>query len=304
MLLLLSAGAAEGAGLDACPPAPARHAAAPERTLRIETPDGRIAATLAGPEGVAPAALALMLHGYTGARDEFPAHGGEGMFARAARAFAERGVASLRIDFIGSGESDGAWADTTFETQARDALRARDYLAATVGREGAPLGLLGFSQGGLVALKAARAGGFDRVALWNPALAPRETYRAIFGDALDAGFAAAAEGAPGDAGGDAGGEPVAGTRLRPGFFAGIAAADPAADAAALAAPLLAASGTRDTLAARGPARAEALAAARAAPTTVIAVEAGHDLGAVAEPALFDAVVACTAGFLLGLAPRP
>ncbi|SEA13791.1 alpha/beta hydrolase family protein [Rubrimonas cliftonensis] len=296
MVFLLSTGAAAGAGLDACPPAPARHAAAAERTLRIETPDGRIAATFARPEGVEPAALALMLHGYTGARDEFPVQGGEGMFARAARAFAERGVASLRIDFIGSGESDGAWADTTFETQARDALRARDFLAATVGREGAPLGVLGFSQGGLVALKAAREGGFDRVALWNPVLAPRETYRAIFGDALDAGFAAAAEGP--------GGAQVAGTGLRPGFFAGVAAADPAADAVAIAAPLLAVSGARDMLAAQGPARAEALAAARAAPTTAVAVAGGHDLGAVGEPALLDAVIACTAGFLLGLAPRP
>jgi hypothetical protein len=84
-----------------CASAPARFAAAPEEEVAIPTPDGAIGGTFAAPAGAPPRALALLLHGYTGARDEIPVAGGEGMFARAARAFAARGIATLRIDFIG-----------------------------------------------------------------------------------------------------------------------------------------------------------------------------------------------------------
>ena len=54
----------------------------------------------------------------------------ETMFSRTARVLAENGIASLRIDFRGSGEStDGfTFAETTFTSQVSDALAAVEYL--------------------------------------------------------------------------------------------------------------------------------------------------------------------------------
>ncbi|MGF1658020.1 MAG: alpha/beta hydrolase family protein [Rubrimonas sp.] len=286
---LPAAPAAGFEGLDACPPAPVVGAAGPERAIFIRTPQGRIAGALAGPRDSRPVAAVLLLHGYTGARDEIPVAGGEGMFARTARAFAERGVATLRIDFLGSGESDGDWADTTFEGQARDVGHALESLAAEFGPAGARLGALGYSQGGLVALKAAAGGAaFDRIALWNPVLDPADTYGRILGAPT------LAEGAARHAAGER--RIVGASGLRPAFFADVAAADPRADAAATTAPMLIVAGRDDLLARDGPALATRLAAARAGRTTVIAPEAGHDLGAVSDLALLDAVVACTAEF--------
>jgi hypothetical protein len=264
-------------------PAPALTTPAPDRALRIDTPSGQIAATLALPQ-TGPRAAVLLLHGYTGSRDEFRSAAGEGMFARAARLLAERGVASLRIDFRGSGDSDGAWADTTPDGQARDAALALAAFAALPQLAGQRPAVLGFSMGGLAALAAGPQA--VRVVLWNPVMEPRRTFGAILGEGA---FAAAA------AGGDA---TVGGTGLRPGFFAGIDAARPQEAALVLDVPLLLVAGAGDTVVRDGAQIAARLAARRTAPTQVIAVPQGHDLGAARDLAAFDAMVACTAAFLL------
>lgn len=286
-LALWSNGALQGS--EACGPAPVRHTAAPERIVSIDTPDGRIAGTLAGPKDARPAALALLLHGYTGTRDEIPVAGGAGLFARTALAFAERGIATLRIDFRGSGASEGFWAETTFDGQAADAAAARAFLAAQPSFAGVPVTVLGYSQGGLVALRAGAK--FDRLALWNPVLDPPATFATIFGPAL------VARGARQAASGEH--EPVDGSGLKPDFFAGVITADPVGWGRTLPVPLFVAAGQEDRLVSDGPLLAQRLAAARHAPTQIMAVAAGHDLGAAGEPALLDAVITCTAAFLLG-----
>jgi len=56
-----------------------------------------------GLEGRAPAMV--IFHGFTGQKNEMDTVGvDEALFERTARIFAENGIASLRIDFIGSGE--------------------------------------------------------------------------------------------------------------------------------------------------------------------------------------------------------
>ena len=84
----------------------------------------RMVGTLALPEAL-PAPVVLLLHGFTGTRDEMAIAGtGEGIFTRVARLLAAAGYASLRVDFIGSGDSVGDFADTTFEGQVADGLAA------------------------------------------------------------------------------------------------------------------------------------------------------------------------------------
>ncbi|MEM8551637.1 MAG: alpha/beta fold hydrolase [Pseudomonadota bacterium] len=278
---------------DACEVRPPLHRPMEERTVAIDTPDGQIAGTLAGPADAPPAALVLMLHGYTGARNEIPVAGGEGMFARAARAFAERGIASLRMDFIGSGQSDGEWADTRFSGQARDAIRGAAWLQAAHGTDVLPLGVLGYSQGGLVALRAAAVSDpFDRMALWNPVMDPMATYGIIFGrEQIVDGARQHGQGTSGSV--------VEGTRLRTGFFAELVTAEPISDAAQSNAPILIVTGRRDPLVENGNALAQQIAGARTAETVILDLDAGHDLGAVNTPALLDAVISCTSDFLLG-----
>ncbi|WP_323010839.1 hypothetical protein [Paracoccus sp. (in: a-proteobacteria)] len=86
----------------------------------------------------------LMMHGFTGSKNEFTIAGTEtGLYTFIADRLAEAGIASLRIDFTGSGE----WQDTTFSGQIADAVDAFDYLQVLPKVDGSRIGILGFSQG-------------------------------------------------------------------------------------------------------------------------------------------------------------
>ena len=63
------------------------------------------------------------------------------------------GLAVLRFDFTGLGESGGRFSDTNFSTNVEDLLAAADFLAA---RYEAPQFLIGHSLGGAAVIKAAR----------------------------------------------------------------------------------------------------------------------------------------------------
>ena len=124
-----------------------------ESTVSFENEGQAIVGTLALPDGEGPFPMALLLHGFTGQRHELPVLETEDdmMFSRSARWLGERGVASLRIDFRGSGESEGAWEDTTFSGQISDTIAALDYVGGLEGIDAERISLLGLSQGGLVA---------------------------------------------------------------------------------------------------------------------------------------------------------
>jgi putative redox protein len=69
------------------------------------------------------------------------------------RALTEAGVAVLRFDFTGLGESEGEFADTTFTSNVFDVVSAAEYLMAN---HQVPRLLIGHSFGGAAVIQAAR----------------------------------------------------------------------------------------------------------------------------------------------------
>lgn len=215
-----------------------------EAVVNIDHMGQNIVGTLATPDGEGPFPIVLLFHGFTGARDELPVVNTEddSMYRRAARHLAERGYASLRIDFRGSGESDGDWEDTTFSGQISDALAALEYASGLEGVDGGRVGLLGLSQGGLVAAGAAAAAAdqVDTVILWSPVSSPPTSFTILLGmEWITAGL-------------QSGGEAVTGAlpwgaeiALRTGFFEEIFTVDPVAELAAYGGPVQVVVGSRD-----------------------------------------------------------
>ena len=104
--------------------------------------------TLAGildfPEGP-PVAYALFAHCFTCSKNLKAA-------ANIAKAMADTGIAVLRFDFTGLGDSDGAFEDTSFSSNVSDLVAAADWLAREYR---GPEILFGHSLGGTAVLQAA-----------------------------------------------------------------------------------------------------------------------------------------------------
>jgi alpha/beta superfamily hydrolase len=119
----------------------------PAGNLFIPAPHGKLEAILKEPPtGIVRRGVALVLHPH-------PLHGGtmhNKVVFRAARALNEAGLASLRINFRGVGQSSGTHDYARGEQD--DARVALDYLAAHY--PDAPLLLAGFSFGARVGLEA------------------------------------------------------------------------------------------------------------------------------------------------------
>lgn len=106
----------------------------------------------------------ILLHGFTGNRYE-PFF----MFVRFSRYLAERGIASLRFDFRGSGESDGTFEEMTVSGEISDAEKAIEFFTGLKEIDEKRVALVGLSMGGLVS--ACTAGRnpekLKAVALWS-----------------------------------------------------------------------------------------------------------------------------------------
>ncbi|MGI6566795.1 MAG: alpha/beta fold hydrolase [Firmicutes bacterium] len=114
------------------------------------------------PEGNGPFPAVAIYHGFTGTKVE-----PHRIFVKMSRALAREGVAAVRFDFRGSGDSEGDFADMTVSGEIQDAIRVLDFLQEQPQIDGDRLGILGLSMGGAVAASVA---GLDRrvkcLALW------------------------------------------------------------------------------------------------------------------------------------------
>ncbi|MFM1816652.1 MAG: hypothetical protein RLZ98_3347 [Pseudomonadota bacterium] len=117
------------------------------KTTRLAFPGsggGELAAALDMPVG-APRAYALFAHCFTCSKDLHASR-------RLSAGLAALGIAVLRFDFTGLGNSEGDFASTNFSSNVEDLVRAADYLRTNYA---APSILIGHSLGGAAVLAAA-----------------------------------------------------------------------------------------------------------------------------------------------------
>lgn len=136
----------------------------------IRTLDGlHLAGTVVTPEGKPDHAIAL-IHGGGVTREE------GGFFTRLSAGLGEAGIASLRYDLRGHGESEGIMQEATLSAHLNDIRVALDHLREATG--GTKLSLLGASfGGGLCAYYAAKGPDeLTRLVLLNPQFNYKDRY--------------------------------------------------------------------------------------------------------------------------------
>jgi len=110
--------------------------------------------------------LVCIFHGFTGNKME-----SHFIFVKLSRLLEKKGIASLRFDFAGSGESDGEFKDMTISKELDDAKAILDYAISLDFVDNQRIGAVGLSLGGAVAsmLAGDRAKDVKALCLWAPA---------------------------------------------------------------------------------------------------------------------------------------
>jgi len=270
--------------------------AAPTQIVLTFPVDGQtVVGTLELPADAGKPPVVLMLHGFPGKRDELmiPAVK-EGIFARAANAWAARGFASLRIDFRGFGDSGGKLEDASISGEIEDALAAIDFLGKVDAVDASRLFVVGWSLGGAVA--AGVAGRSDHpikgVALWAPASNPALNAADELGeDYIEKGL-------------ESGGRAVtkkswwgAGVSLRTPFFEDLFNFDPAAELERYPGPVFVAVGTRDSNVKPQPAMGQILLTYHKGPNELWVRPMDHVFDSFKGVDTVDELIAATATFM-------
>lgn len=134
----------------------------PEQRVELKAADGSALAGLwRQPEGPGPWPSVACVHGLTLTK---------ALFDEPAAALEAQGVASLRVDLRGHGDSGGRLQDQGFDDQLEDVCVAITALGALPGADPLRRGLLGFSLGGALGSLVAGGGGIQALALWSPLL--------------------------------------------------------------------------------------------------------------------------------------
>jgi len=171
-----------------------------------------------------PAPGIIMCHGFTGHKAET-----HRLFVKAARDLASHGLAALRFDFRGSGDSGGDFREMTVSREIEDAGAALDYLVSRTEVKADRVGVLGLSLGGCVAAcLAGRDARVKALVLWAAVAHPSR-----IADRLLPEF------------GDSAVLDMAGWGLGRGFIEDIASIQPLKELASYAGPSLVVHGSND-----------------------------------------------------------
>lgn len=142
------------------------------------TIDNRIAANFTHPNENYKTQAVLMLHGSFSYKDEVG-----NMYKRLAESLARKGIASIRFDYRGCGESKGDLADGDIPGYISDSEIAYKYLIRQPFIDPARIGVLGFSLGGGIAIWLASNNPlwFKSMVTWSSAGNYKNDYTAGFG---------------------------------------------------------------------------------------------------------------------------
>lgn len=141
-------------------------AQATDQDVTIAGTQRPIAATINLPDGDGPFPFVVMYHGTGSNRHE----AGNGYDLLAPK-LAEAGIASARFDFAGNGDSPVDYVEYRLSTGVQDGLDVIAYMRGLDQIDDARLGVLGWSQGGTIAmLTAARTPDIKSLVTWAGAV--------------------------------------------------------------------------------------------------------------------------------------
>lgn len=98
------------------------------------------------PKGKGKMPIVAMFHGFGGNKLEK-----HRMFMEMSEMLEEKGIASIRFDFMGSGESDGEFEEMSLQTECTDADAILNFIKTLDFVDTGRIGLFGFSVGGVIA---------------------------------------------------------------------------------------------------------------------------------------------------------
>lgn len=131
----------------------------------IESRSIQIPVTIVAPieSNRGPIPLVILLHGHGGTRHE------AGGYTRVAEGLAAHGIASIRMDFPGCGESLEGFKNNNLTNMIADLNATRYHALKTLDIDKNRMGMLGFSMGGRLALsKGAHTNDYRALGLWAP----------------------------------------------------------------------------------------------------------------------------------------
>ncbi|MGN1007839.1 MAG: alpha/beta hydrolase family protein [Butyricicoccus sp.] len=130
------------------------------------------------PETMSPGPALILCHGFTGS-----AYEGSRLFVHLANAACAQGICVLRIDFLGSGNSDADFAEHTYLSGwVEDVLAGADFLSVQPEVDPSRIGVLGISFGAAAAMLAGQDPRLKAVGGWASVIHPEATFRGIFTD--------------------------------------------------------------------------------------------------------------------------
>ena len=131
----------------------------------IESREVKIPVTLVVPADskASPFPLVILLHGHGGTRHE------AGGYTRVAQGIANHGIASIRMDFPGCGDSLEGFENNNLTNMIADIQSSKSHALKTLNIDQSRLGLLGFSMGGRLALTLGTTNpDYRAIGLWAP----------------------------------------------------------------------------------------------------------------------------------------
>lgn len=131
----------------------------------IESRGVEIPVTFTMPDGelAEDVPLVVLVHGHGGSRQE------NGGFTELAAMLAQSGIASIRMDFPGCGDSTEAFIHNNITNMLRDVEASLEFAIEQPGIDQGRIGIVGYSMGGRLAmLTIADEPGYSAVVLWAP----------------------------------------------------------------------------------------------------------------------------------------